>query len=175
VSYASAVRAIAAAATCDTSVQPGRTTLPQVEGQRLESGRWPRRGCGVLQETGARDSKSISSRTPGPSRALSQSRGWCLAVRGGQTRRRIRVGSSRRADSFQEEPLAATCHYQSSLAASSPIARTKRVDHLAAELACARQAALHDGKLSYEHRKEARWLTMSKSRTAGSTRARTRR
>jgi alkylhydroperoxidase family enzyme len=34
---------------------------------------------------------------------------------------------------------------------------------------------LHDGKLSYEHRKEARWLTMSGWRTAGSTRARTRR
>ena len=34
---------------------------------------------------------------------------------------------------------------------------------------------LHDGKLSYEHRKEARWLTMSVWRTAGSTRARTRR
>jgi hypothetical protein len=31
------------------------------------------------------------------------------------------------------------------------------------------------GKLSYEHRKEARWLTMSRWRTAGSTRARTRR
>jgi hypothetical protein len=35
--------------------------------------------------------------------------------------------------------------------------------------------ALHDRKLSYEHRKEARWLTMSRWRTAGSTRARTRR
>jgi hypothetical protein len=34
---------------------------------------------------------------------------------------------------------------------------------------------MHDEKLSYEHRKEARWLTMSKWRTAGSTRARTRR
>ncbi len=39
---------------------------------------------------------------PGPLRALSQSQRWCLAVQGGQTRRRIRVGSSRRADSFQD-------------------------------------------------------------------------
>jgi len=46
-------------------------------------------------------SKSNSSRTPGPLRALSQSQSRCLAVQAGQTGGRIQVGSGGRAESFQ--------------------------------------------------------------------------
>jgi hypothetical protein len=43
------------------------------------------------------------------------------------------------------------------------------------ELLSAPSPHLHDERSSYERRKEPRWLTMSRSRTAGSTRAGTRR
>jgi hypothetical protein len=45
---------------------PGRTTLPHVEGQRRERGRRPRRGCGVLQETGARRQQIEQQSHAGP-------------------------------------------------------------------------------------------------------------
>jgi hypothetical protein len=77
VSYASAVRAIAAAAICATSTARGLTLDVQlcralnvnggmVDGGRVVAAAWFRR---PEQE----DSKSNSSRMPGPSRALSQS------------------------------------------------------------------------------------------------------
>ena len=57
VSYASAVRAVSATATCAASTvqgsNPGLTTLPHVERQRRDGNGGRRRGCGVLQETGA--------------------------------------------------------------------------------------------------------------------------
>jgi hypothetical protein len=43
------------------------------------------------------------------------------------------VDQSFRSSACQGEPLAATCHCQSSLAASPPTSRTMRVDHLDAE------------------------------------------
>jgi hypothetical protein len=58
VSYASAVRAVSATATCAASTvqgsNPGRTTLQHVERQRRDGNGGRRRGYGVLQETGAR-------------------------------------------------------------------------------------------------------------------------
>ena len=79
---------------------PGRTTRPHVERQRgmVDGGRVVAAAC--FRRPEQEDSKSNSSRAPGPSRALSQSRSWCLAVRGVRPKAHP-SRLSRRADSFQ--------------------------------------------------------------------------
>jgi hypothetical protein len=105
VSYASAVSAVSATATCANRLLRGPNLRVQLC-RTLNVLSWDGNGVGVVAAACFRrpeqeDSKSNSSRTRGPSRVLSQSRWWCLAVRGGQTSRRIRVGPGGRADSFQ--------------------------------------------------------------------------
>jgi len=70
VSYASAVRAVSATATCAALTaqgsKPGRTTLPHIERQRRDGNGGRRRGCGVLQETGARRQQIEQQSHAGP-------------------------------------------------------------------------------------------------------------
>jgi hypothetical protein len=58
---------------CGIDCAGGQTWTYKFEHQRRDGNGGRRCSCRVLQETGARNSKSNSSRTPGPSRALSQS------------------------------------------------------------------------------------------------------
>ena len=78
IGVASAVRAIAAAAVCVTSTAQGPTLGVQlrrtlnINGGMVDGGRVVAAAC--FRRPEQEDSKSNSSRTPGPSRALSQSR-----------------------------------------------------------------------------------------------------